>query len=79
MELPYDLSLADGSVVLEDTEPPWASWNRWFDLVVGLWAGACGAMSTDGVTGDWLPLGTLVRLPEFKELRCPRAVANPAL
>ena len=35
------------------------------------------AMSTDGVTGDWLPLGTLVRLPEFKELRCPRAVAKP--
>jgi hypothetical protein len=24
------------------------------------------------LTGDWLPLGTLVRLPEFKELHCPR-------
>jgi hypothetical protein len=35
------------------------------------------AMSADGVTGDWLPLGTLVRVPGFKELRCPRAVAKP--
>jgi pyruvate/2-oxoglutarate dehydrogenase complex dihydrolipoamide acyltransferase (E2) component len=34
-------------------------------------------MSADGVTGDWLPLGTLVRLPGFKELRCPRTVAKP--
>ena len=34
-------------------------------------------MSAEGVTGDWLPLGTLVRVPGFKELRCPRAVAKP--
>jgi hypothetical protein len=34
-------------------------------------------MSANGVTGDWLPLGTLVRLPGFKELRCPRATAKP--
>jgi hypothetical protein len=33
-------------------------------------------MSADGVTGDWLPLGTLVRLPGFKELHCPRAVTK---
>jgi hypothetical protein len=35
------------------------------------------AMSAEGVTGDWLPLGTLVRVPGFKELRCPRALAKP--
>jgi len=34
-------------------------------------------ISSDGATGDWVPLGTLVRLPGFKELRCPRAVAKP--
>jgi hypothetical protein len=34
-------------------------------------------MSAEGVTGDWLPLGTLVRVPGFKELRCPRALAKP--
>jgi hypothetical protein len=37
------------------------------------------AISADGVTGDWLPLGTLVRLPGFKELRCPRAAAKPCI
>ena len=34
-------------------------------------------ISAVGVTGDWLPLGTLVRLPGFRELRCPRALAKP--
>jgi hypothetical protein len=27
--------------------------------------------------GDWIPLGTLVRLPGFKDLRCPRSPAKP--
>jgi hypothetical protein len=35
------------------------------------------AMSAEGVTGDWVPLGTLVREPGFNQLRCPRAVAKP--
>ena len=30
-------------------------------------------LSADGATGDWIPFGTLVRLPGFKELRCPHA------
>ena len=34
------------------------------------------AVSADGVTGDWVPLGTLVRLPGFKELHCPHAAAK---
>jgi hypothetical protein len=34
-------------------------------------------ISADGATGDWLPLGTLVRLPGFTELRCPRAFSRP--
>ena len=34
-------------------------------------------MSAEGVTGDWLPLGTLVRLPAFKELRCPHGAVKP--
>ncbi|MDE3162665.1 MAG: hypothetical protein KGL64_05345, partial [Acidobacteriota bacterium] len=37
------------------------------------------AISGDGVTGDWLPLGTLVRLPTFTDLRCPRALSKPCL
>ena len=34
-------------------------------------------LSAAGVAGDWLPLGTLVRLPGFKELHCPRMAAKP--
>jgi hypothetical protein len=41
------------------------------------------AIDAAGVTGDWVPLGTLVRLPGFtgtpasKELRCPRNLTKP--
>jgi hypothetical protein len=35
------------------------------------------AISSDGVASDWLPLGTLVRVPGLKELRCPRSVSKP--
>ena len=37
------------------------------------------AISADGAPGDWVPLGTLVRIPGFKELRCPRAASKPCL
>ena len=37
------------------------------------------AISAGGATGDWVPLGTLVRIPRFKELRCPRATAKPCI
>jgi hypothetical protein len=33
-------------------------------------------VSAEGITGDWMHLGTLVRLPGFKELRCPHATAK---
>jgi hypothetical protein len=31
------------------------------------------------VSSDWIPLGTLVRLPGFKELRCLHNPARPCL
>ena len=37
------------------------------------------AISADGAAGDWLPLGTFVRLPGFKELRCPRSASKPCM
>ncbi len=72
------LSLADGSLMLEDA-------NTALGVVEPLarfGPSAFGpvearAVSADGVAGDWLPLGTLVRIPGFKELRCPHAVAKP--
>jgi hypothetical protein len=72
------LSLSDGSLMLEDAKTAMGS----VEPLARFGASAFGpievrAMSADGVTGDWLPLGTLVRLPGFKELRCPRAVGKP--
>jgi hypothetical protein len=72
------LSLADGSLMLEDA----ATAIGMVEPLASFGSSAFGpvearAISADGVTGDWLPLGTLVRLPGFKELHCPRAVAKP--
>lgn len=36
-------------------------------------------VSADGAAGDWLNLGTLVRLPGFKQLRCPRSQSHPCV
>jgi hypothetical protein len=72
------LSLSDGSLLLEDA-------NTALGVVEPLARFGPSAfgpvearpVSAEGVTGDWLPLGTLVRMPGFKELRCPHAVAKP--
>lgn len=72
------LSLADGSLMLEDAKTALGV----VEPLARFGSSAFGpiearAVSGDGVTGDWLPLGTLVRVPGFKELRCPRGVAKP--
>jgi hypothetical protein len=74
------LSLADSSLMLEDAKTAMAT----VDPLKRFGASAFGpvavrAMSANGVTGDWLPLGTLVRLPGFKDLRCPRSVVKPCI
>jgi hypothetical protein len=72
------LELSDGSLMLEDQKTAIGM----VDPLARFGSSAFGpvrarAMSADGVTGDWLPLGTLVRLPGFKELHCPHTVAKP--
>jgi hypothetical protein len=72
------LSLADGSLMLEDAKTAIGK----LDPLTRFGSSAFGpvhvrAMSADGVTGDWIPLGTLVRIPEFKELKCPHAASKP--
>jgi hypothetical protein len=72
------LSLADGSLMLEDAKTALGV----VEPLARFGSSAFGplrarALSEDGVAGDWLPLGTLVRLPGFKELRCPHAAARP--
>jgi hypothetical protein len=72
------LALADGSLMLEDSKTVMGS----VEPLLRFGSSAFGpvhvrVMSADGTAGDWLPLGTLVRLPGFKELRCPRSLAKP--
>ncbi|MGC1461522.1 MAG: hypothetical protein WA802_04930 [Terracidiphilus sp.] len=72
------LSLADGSLMLADAKTAMGS----VEPLTRFGASAFGpihvrVLSADGASGNWLPLGTLVRLPGFKELRCPRAQAKP--
>lgn len=72
------LTLADGSLMLEDASTALGV----VEPLTRFGPSAFGPIearpiAADGVAGDWLPLGTLVRLPAFKELRCPRAVSKP--
>jgi hypothetical protein len=78
------LSLSDGSLILEDTHTAVGV----IDPMQRFGVSAFGPLqfrpiSAVGVTGDWVPLGTLVRLPGFtgsptaKELRCPRNLTKP--
>lgn len=72
------LSLSDGSLMLEDNRTALGS----VEPLAKFGPSAFGpvqarAISADGVAGDWMPLGTLVRLPAFKELHCSRSVSRP--
>jgi len=71
------LSTADGSLLLEDSKTAVGT----LEPLARFGASAFGplqvrAVSSDGINGDWLPLGVLVRLPAFKELRCAHATAK---
>jgi hypothetical protein len=74
------LALSDGSLMLEDARTAEAS----LEPLARFGSSAFGPVrvrpiSAGGATGDWTPLGTLVRVPGFKELRCPRALAKPCV
>jgi len=74
------LSLAGPGLMLEDAKTAIGT----IEPLASFGASAFGsiqvrAISAEGITGDWLPLGTLVRLPGFKELRCPHTTAKPCI
>lgn len=74
------LTLKDGGLMLEDARTAVGN----VEPLARFGSSAFGpvrvrAISTDGVASDWLPLGTLVRLPSFKELRCPRSLAKACM
>ena len=71
------LDFANGGLLLEDASTAMGS----LDPLKSFGYSAFGpiqvrVIAADGVAGDWLPLGTLVRLPGFTELRCPRAYSR---
>ena len=72
------LSLSDGTLMLEDANTALAV----VEPLAKFGSSAFGplqarAISAEGVAGEWLSLGTLVRLPGFKELHCPHNPARP--
>ncbi|HVN94518.1 MAG TPA: hypothetical protein VMT38_12525 [Terracidiphilus sp.] len=74
------LALSDGSLMLEDAHTAEAS----LEPLARFGSSAFGpvrvrAISAGGAAGNWVPLGTLVRIPGFKELRCPRALTKPCV
>lgn len=75
-----ELTLKDGSLMLEDAATAVVS----VDPLARFGSSAFGPVrvrpvAADGAAGDWLPLGTLVRLPGFTDLRCPRAASKPCV
>ncbi|MGH9600056.1 MAG: hypothetical protein ACRD27_09330, partial [Terracidiphilus sp.] len=72
------LDFSNGGLLLEDASTAMGS----LDALKSFGYSAFGpvqlrVISADGAAGDWMPLGTLVRLPEFAEMRCPRAFSRP--
>jgi hypothetical protein len=71
------LSVASGNLVLQNPHTILAT----LDPLKDFGTSAFGPLrlrpvSPDGTTGDWIPLVTLVRLPTFKDLRCPPETAQ---
>jgi hypothetical protein len=74
------LTLSDGSLILEDAHTVVGN----LEPLARFGASAFGplrvrAISAEGTAGDWQPLGTLVRLPGFTTLRCPRSQSKPCM
>jgi len=72
------LSTTDGTLVLQDAETAVATVDpkkTFGDSAFGPMR--IRAVSADGTTGDWQPLGTLVRLPVLKEVSCPPGAQKP--
>ncbi len=74
------LDLTDGSLMLENANTAEAS----LEPLSRFGPSAFGpvrvrAVAANGVAGDWAPLGTLVRVPGFKELRCPHQLSKPCM
>lgn len=67
------LSLADGSIVLQDSRTALAYFNPGKTFGPSAFGPLqARAVADDGSTGDWIPLGTLVRTPVITAITCAR-------
>ena len=72
------LSVSAGNLVLQNPHTLLATLNPIKDFGTSAFGPLrLRPLSPDGTTGDWIPLVTLVRLPTFKDLRCPPEVSQP--
>jgi cell division septation protein DedD len=74
------LSVSDGTLMLEDASTALGV----VEPLAKFGSSAFGplqvrAISAEGVAGEWMSLGTLVRLPGFKELHCPHNPSRPCI
>ena len=65
------LSLSNGGMTLENTQVAVATLNPAKAFGSSAFGPLQYRVNAKGVTGDWQPLATLVRLPVLKELKCP--------
>ena len=71
------LSVSSGNLVLQNPHTILATLDPLKDFGTSTFGPLrLRPVSTDGTTGDWIPLVTLVRLPTFKDLRCPPETAQ---
>jgi hypothetical protein len=74
------LGLNDGSLLLEDARTAMASVKPMARFGFSAFGPVrIRPVSAGGQAGDWLPLGTLVRIPGFRDLRCPRSASKPCV
>jgi hypothetical protein len=64
------LTLNNG-LTLEDSQVAVATLDTGKAFAASAWGPLRFRLIEDGVAGDWQPLTTLVRLPEFGDLKCP--------
>ena len=66
------LSLSNGGLALENSHVAVATFNPSKAFGVSAYGPLKYRVNAKGISGDWQPLATLVRLPQLKALECPQ-------
>jgi hypothetical protein len=68
------LSASNGGITLQNAQVAVAQFNPLKAFGSSAFGPLHFRVAANGVTGDWQPLATLVRLPVLKEIKCPATV-----